>query len=199
MMTVLKTLFAATIVLVVSALVFAYSGFYNIAADEPHVAVVDWLFETTRERAIETRLDGVVVPSDFQDEVRVDRGAQAYVAMCQQCHLAPGTPPTPLHRGLNPKPPKLEHATSHGPHYLFWTIKHGIKMTGMPAWGESHSDDELWDIVAFLQIMPELASHEYLQLLQATESHVHDHQGTHEAPEEGSSEQDDPQPDGHDH
>lgn len=82
------------------------------------------------------------------------RRAQGCAAMYQECHLGPGVEPTPLHLGLNPTAPELLQAHDRGPKYLFWTIKHGIRMTGMPAWGVTHADEELWDVVAFLQRMP---------------------------------------------
>lgn len=43
----------------------------------------------------------------------------------------------------------------------FWTIKHGVKMTAMPAWGRTHSDPLIWDLVAFLRRLPALSPAEY--------------------------------------
>lgn len=65
---------------------------------------------------------------------------------------------TALREGLNPKPPRLtEHAAHHGLKEQFWIVKHGIKMTGMPAWGETHTDEELWDTVAFVSKSPKMS------------------------------------------
>jgi len=44
-------------------------------------------------------------------------------------------------------------------------VKHGIKITGMPAWGVTHSDKPLWDVVAFLQKLPELTPDQYRTLV----------------------------------
>lgn len=57
--------------------------------------------------------------------------------------------------GLYPQPPNLaQHRVAPGT--AFWVIKHGLKMTGMPAWGETHDDASIWSIVAFLQRRPDL-------------------------------------------
>lgn len=198
MMIVVKTLIAAVIVLI-AALVFIYSGIYNVAADEPHLGITERVFQTVRIKSIEARTDNIVVPDDLRSAERIRRGAQGYAAMCQECHLAPGVEPTPLYEGLNPKAPVLNHAVAHGTEYVFWTIKHGIKMTGMPAWGVTHGDGELWDITAFLHELPKLSAAEYAALTEGAEAHDHsahgagethgEHHETHEAAEEPVGEQ----------
>ncbi len=67
---------------------------------------------------------------------------------------------TPLREGLSPQPPDLTQARS-DPAEAFSVIKHGIKMSGMPAWGTSHDDDTLWSIVAFLDKLPRMTAQEY--------------------------------------
>lgn len=173
----LKTCFAAMVVFI-AALIFVQSGVYNVAADEPHLGVVARVLEAVRINSIEARADSVAVPDDLDSEERVRRGAQSYAAMCQECHLAPGIEPTPLHQGLNPVAPELDHAVIHGTRYMFWTIKHGIKMTGMPAWGATHADAELWDITAFLLTLPSLSAAEYSTLSEGAEEHDHGAHGT---------------------
>lgn len=160
---------------VIAALVVIYSGMYSVAADQSHWRATRWLLETTRTQSIKARLDDVVIPADLESQERVRRGAVGYVEMCQSCHLAPGVAPTPLHQGLSPEPPVLAeaHSHNHGPEYLFWIIKHGIKMTGMPAWGETHGEDELWDLVAFVQKLPALKQDEYRSLTTENSDNKH--------------------------
>jgi mono/diheme cytochrome c family protein len=55
----------------------------------------------------------------------------------------------------------------HTPPELFWILKHGIKMTGMPSWGD-HGDDELWAVVAFLQKLPSMTKEDYAKLVIAS-------------------------------
>ena len=152
------------LVLVAVALTaFVYSGLYNIAADEPHWRMTERVLALLRTRSIETRAADVSVP-DLADPKRVLVGAGQYAEMCQACHLAPGIADTPLRQGLYPKPPELARHRM-DPKESFWVIKHGIKMTGMPAWGASHGDDVLWSVVAFLQKLPELDAKQYRDLV----------------------------------
>ena len=43
---------------------------------------------------------------------------------------------------------------------LFWIVQNGIRMTGMPAFGPTHKDEEIWKIVAFLRHLPALTPEE---------------------------------------
>lgn len=52
-------------------------------------------------------------------------------------------------------------------------IKHGIKATGMPAWGKSMGDEHIWGMVAFLQQLPELDADDYRQLVASSDGHQH--------------------------
>ncbi|GGI16933.1 c-type cytochrome [Oxalicibacterium faecigallinarum] len=176
-MTVLKTLISVVVIAIVALLIFVYSGVYNVAADEPHLSVIRWAMETTRSNSVKRRDDSVTLPADWNSLQRVEQGAKSYAAMCQICHLAPGVEPTAIHKGLNPRPPRLsEEMSHHSPENLFWIVKHGIKMTGMPAWGVSHNDEELWGIVAFLKKLPEVSAQEYKAMSQSTSSgHGQDH------------------------
>jgi mono/diheme cytochrome c family protein len=91
--------------------------------------------------------------------------------MCAVCHLAPGMKRTEIARGLYPRAPELRRGADLTPAEEFWVVKHGLKMTGMPAWGVTHSDELLWDVVAFLQKLPELSAEEYQALVKSAPSH----------------------------
>jgi mono/diheme cytochrome c family protein len=84
--------------------------------------------------------------------------------MCTGCHLAPGMRESELRAGLYPKPPVL--ANEHvDPRHAFWIIKHGIKFTGMPAWGATHDDDTIWSIVAFVHKLPGMTPAQYKDIV----------------------------------
>lgn len=171
-MTVIKTLLVVVIVMILGTVGFVYSGIYNVAADEPYSAFARWALQTTRVRSIEVRKGHVPVPANLDTTERFQRGALDYAEMCEGCHLGPGVKPTPFHVGLKPEPPDLgKVAEERSAQYLFWTIKHGIKLTGMPAWGETHGDEELWDIVAFLEKLPQVSPGEYAQLSSGGHGH----------------------------
>lgn len=144
-----------------------YAGLYNVAADIPHTGPVFWLVETVRERSIAVRAADVVVPGDLGDPKRIASGAGQYAEMCSFCHLAPGMKRTEISRGLYPRAPELRRGSRSTPAEDFWVVKHGVKMTGMPAWGVTHNDEILWDVVAFLRKLPELTPEQYQALVKS--------------------------------
>ena len=164
------------LVLLGVAAVGIYAGLYNIAADVPHTRPVSWLFETVRDRSVATRARDIVVPNDLDDANRISKGAGQYAEMCSGCHLAPGMKRTEISRGLYPRAPELRRKTDLTPAEQFWIVKHGIKMTGMPAWGVTHDDELLWDVVAFVQKLPELTPEQYQTLVKnAPKYEDHEH------------------------
>ena len=161
----------ALVVFLAAAAVGIYAGVYNIAADVPHTQPVYWLFETVRERSVATRARHIVVPNDLDDATRITRGAGQYADMCSGCHLAPGMKRTEISRGLYPRAPELRRQTDLTPAEQFWIVKHGVKMTGMPAWGLTHDDELLWDVVAFVRKLPELTPEQYEALVKNAPEH----------------------------
>jgi mono/diheme cytochrome c family protein len=156
-----------------------YSGVYDIGADAPHLRPVFAVMEMFRERAIAAHAKGIVVPP-LDDPALLAEGAEHYAAMCGGCHLAPGESNTALRAGLYPQPPNF---SKHAPAAAeaFWVIKHGIKMTAMPAWGRSHNDQAIWGLVAFVRQLPELSPTQYTQLTGATNDLAHHHRDAHDA------------------
>jgi mono/diheme cytochrome c family protein len=158
----------------------AMLGAYNVAADSPHTAIVRDLIGYIRERSVELRAASISVPP-LADPRMIAAGASHYDAMCTGCHLAPGMEENEMRPGMNPKPPMLASLGRGDPREEFWIIKHGIKLTGMPAWGFTHTDGEIWNIVAFLQKMPSLSPEQYRVLTaSAADHHAHeDHDVDH--------------------
>jgi mono/diheme cytochrome c family protein len=154
---------AVIVVLLIPAglALFVYGGVYDIGADAPHTKPVFWMISQLRDRSIAVRARGIAPPADLAAPSRIATGAGLYGNLCTGCHLAPGMKKTELSKGLYPKPPQLAYGTDLTPGQEFWILKHGIKLTAMPSWGRTHSDDELWDIVAFLKKMPDLAPAQY--------------------------------------
>jgi mono/diheme cytochrome c family protein len=189
-MNVLKIAALALITLVLVALGILLSGVFNVAADDPHSAATRWLLEAARDRSIAARAGGITVPP-LGDPKQIAIGAEHYSQMCAKCHLAPGTESSDLRRGLYPRPPNLvEHASDLSPQETFWIIKHGLKMTGMPAWGATHDDDSIWAIVAFLHKLPELSPEAYRAIVgaQSADADPHEHAQHHQADEAGHGE-----------
>ena len=152
---------------------FVFSGLANVAASNPENALVEWVLSTTMKRSVSARARNIDAP-DLTDEGRIREGLSQYAGMCVDCHGAPGVEPSGFIRGLNPPAPILvEEVHEWDAAELFWITKHGVKMTGMPAFGHAHSDEEIWAMVAFLQHMPTLSPQEYLIELQEAGPHVH--------------------------
>jgi len=89
-------------------------------------------------------------------------GLSLFKTHCVACHGAPGVDPTEAGASLNPPAPGLTlprvQARSDGE--LKWIISNGIRMTGMPAFGPSRSDQEIWQLVTALRRLPHLTAEE---------------------------------------
>mgnify|MGYP002336439143 CR=1 FL=1 len=165
------TLAAGALLIAVVAAALVYMGSFDVAADKPHSQPVFWVMDTVRERSVAVRAADTV-PGDLADAKRIASGAAQYDEMCSLCHLAPGMKRTEISRGLYPRAPELRRKSELTPAEQFWVVKHGLKMTGMPAWGVTHNDDLLWDVVAFLRKLPELSADQYQTLVKsAPKSH----------------------------
>lgn len=184
-------LVAGSLLLLVAAGVAIYAGLYNVGADVPHTQPVYWLLDTVRERSVAARAQNIAVPKDLDDAKRISIGAGEYSEMCSGCHLAPGMKRTEISRGLYPRAPELRRNTDLTPAEQFWIVKHGLKMTGMAAWGVTHDDDLLWDVVAFVRKLPELTPEQYQTMVKDAPKHEeilrqmetggdHEHGGEHD-------------------
>ncbi len=181
-LTVLLTLLGAA---AIGAGVIHGGGLTNFAGDEPHAPLINGVIAFARERFIAARSEGIEVPNLDDPQMIADGGAH-YVPMCSGCHLGPGTEDTEIRRGLYPQPPKLAQPASYAggrdhsnrqkaAARQFWIVKHGIKLTGMPAWGATHDDQAIWGLVAFLQKLPEMSPEEFAALGESSGGRGHSH------------------------
>lgn len=159
-----------------------HAGLIHVGADRPHHPLVGMLLEWTRERSIMRESSAITPPANLADPARLRRGAGNYAAMCAGCHLAAGQESSELLVGLYPQPPNLAQAGQSmaiaDPSRLaarqFWVIKHGIAASGMPAWSKTGMEDEaIWDLVAFLSLLPTLSAEKYRQIVAASDGHSH--------------------------
>jgi mono/diheme cytochrome c family protein len=157
----MKTIAIFVVVLAAVGAGFIYSGTYNVGADEPHWPWVSKAIETLLDRSIEAHSAKVQQVPDLKDPKRIAEGAEHYSAMCTGCHLAPGMEDSEIRAGLYPQPPDLTEPNDLTPSEQFWVIKHGVKLTAMPAWGRTHEDDAIWGLVAFLQALPGMTPDAY--------------------------------------
>ena len=154
---------ALAIVVAVGATVYFFGGFYSVAATEAEPAPVAWALIKVREASV--RLHATEQPpASFNDAVAVPAGGRAYATRgCINCHGAPGVDWAKFSEGLRPDPPDLTKIVNdRTPAQLFWVVKNGIKMTGMPGFGATGvSDPEIWQIVAFLKKLPSVSEADF--------------------------------------
>jgi mono/diheme cytochrome c family protein len=130
---------------------FVYSGLYDISATDQHTKPVYWLIEFTMRRSVAVRAKDTVTP-DLTRSDTIDRGFALYHANCAQCHGGPGVSPQPAVLGMMPVPAYLvPTGREWSAAEIRWVVKNGIKMTGMPAWKHRMTEDEIWQVVAFVK------------------------------------------------
>jgi mono/diheme cytochrome c family protein len=143
---------------------FVQSGVYDVSATNQHLAPTYWLIEATMRRAVARRAADIPVPGLDAPET-IARGHALYRTHCAQCHGAPGVAPEPFALGMTPRPaPLVQTAREWPPAEIFWVVKYGLKMTGMPAWEFRLADEAIWSVVAFVRELPRLSPREYALL-----------------------------------
>ena len=164
---IIQTVFATLGLLLVlgmlGAAAFVYAGVYDVAATKHHTGLTYHLLHYAMLRSVRTRADHIEAPPlDRPDRVR--NGMALYGEHCVQCHGAPGVSPEPFAFGLRPAPVNLvEPGKNWAAPQIYWIVKHGVKMTAMPGWQYRLTEDELWDLAAFVKRLPTLSPVEYKQ------------------------------------
>jgi cytochrome c553/cytochrome c5 len=114
--------------------------------------------------ALVGNLEQIDTPA-LDDPAMIRRGAAHYDRVCAACHASPDRPEQDQALDLSPPAPKLhERVDGRAPVTLFRTVKHGVRGSGMPAWPAAQRDDEIWSMVAFLRVLPNLDAATYRAL-----------------------------------
>lgn len=167
---------ATVLVLAIVGIGTVLSGIYDISASAPHTPPVRRMIGALTDRSIR-RHATTVDPLSGTDSSGLLVGITHYDEMCAVCHTAPGRKRTEIAAGMYPRPPRLTHEHEEwSDAQLFWIVKHGIKMSGMPAFGPTHSDDIIRDIVALVRRLPSMSPEQYHALLQQAEAEEHSHE-----------------------
>jgi mono/diheme cytochrome c family protein len=169
---------------------FVFTGAYNIGADAPHSRLVYSFTDQLRERSVASHSANIKVPADLNSPERIARGAGLYNEMCTGCHLGPGLEKSELSQGLYPQAPEFARGIDPTPAEQFWTIKHGVKLSAMPAWGKTHDDQLIWDMVAFIGKLPKMSPEQYRAAV-ASAPESHEEMMEHMPPMAGHNEQHD--------
>lgn len=165
--------FVALLLLIAVPLILMGTGVFNMAATQGPGALEATVAGWTVDRSVAMRAPEEINP--FQDNPEaIQSGMVHYRAMCLQCHGAPDVKSHEFAQGLNPAPPDLALAGKDWTDgELFWIAKHGIRMTGMPAFDRTHSDEELWKIVAFVRELDNLSEEQVAALREGEEADHH--------------------------
>ena len=136
-----------------------FSGLFNVAATVADSPPLRWMFVTVREGSIKFHARDIQAPR-VADAQHLANGFKVYREDCVMCHTPVGRQPTPMALGFNPQAPSFEE-NDMTVAQLFWVAKNGIRFTGMPAWGPSRSDQDLWDAVGFVMTLPKMSAADY--------------------------------------
>jgi mono/diheme cytochrome c family protein len=120
------------------------------------------------------------------DEAAYTTGAAVYKMNCAVCHGLPGVPPTPIAKGEYPKPPQLfsGHGVTDDPAgETYWKVANGIRLTGMPAFSQSLSETQMWQVSLLLKnadklpasVQQDLGGGMQPQASTGRSAHQHDH------------------------
>jgi cytochrome c553 len=158
------TLTLAGVATVAGALLVAVSGVVPIKASSGHWSITERFLQFSKTRSIATHSSFIDTPA-LDDPSLVLRGAGHFDLGCRPCHGAPPGDVPRIAEFMLPPPPDLTRIVPRRtPPELFYVVKHGIKLTGMPAWTAQQRDDEVWAIVAFLRRLPDMTAKEYRTL-----------------------------------
>jgi mono/diheme cytochrome c family protein len=153
-----------TVLGVIAGVVFFFGGMFNVAASEEDPALVSWTLERIRIISIRQHATDMP-PGSLDDQKLIEAGAKSFRERgCVQCHGGPGVDEAKFADGLNPSPPDLKAAPANAllPQEVFWVVKNGIRMTGMPSFGAAEVPDaEIWSIVAFVKKLPMVSESDY--------------------------------------
>ena len=145
--------FISAIVVIIAGITgFVFSGIYNVSAMVPHWSITSDILEEARDQSISYHSKDIDVPL-LNDHKMEEAGFHHFQDTCRFCHGAPGVVRDEFAQGLYPSPPDLASSDvlqEMNDAEIFWIVKNGLKMTGMPAFGVTHSDSEIWDMVAFI-------------------------------------------------
>lgn len=166
--TVLVTLLACASGGALVGVLVLQSGWYNIGATRQHWQPVYSVLEQGMHKSVRHHARAVRLPAALpatQARAQLLSGAALYRQHCVQCHGAPGVAQAAIGQSMQPVPgPLVDAARRWQKNELYWITRHGIKMSGMPAWGHHLDEAQLWSLVAFLGQLPSLGAQDYAAL-----------------------------------
>ncbi len=150
MKTFLLGLIIGIVLLPVCAFLYVWLGYAPVATAAPPLPLERKLTHMALDARIAKEAPKTSpVPPTAEN---VMAGAQTYRTDCAVCHGTPSEPQTDIAKGMFPNPPALfKHGVTDDPvGETYWKVKNGIRLTGMPAFGKSLTDEQVWQVAQFL-------------------------------------------------
>jgi len=139
------------IAIAVGAIAITHLGLYPIGADNPPGALERVLASRAMDVYAEKHKPQGNNPTAITP-ANLTEGAKEYEEHCAFCHGGAKAKISPMRDSFSPPVPQLINRIPHDDDaWLFWVTKHGVRMTGMPAWTGILSDEETWKVVAFIK------------------------------------------------
>jgi mono/diheme cytochrome c family protein len=136
------------------------------ARDQPS-AFEQWIARSARSAAIPSDAKGEANQAGNSTEALAEARAH-WADHCAVCHANDGSGDTEMGKHLYPPAPDMRAAETQkmSDGELFYIIRNGIRLTGMPAWGSGsdHDSDASWKLVRFIRHLPKLTADEVLEM-----------------------------------
>lgn len=146
--------FATLVVLGLGAYLAVQAGLLPANADARPSRLERWLARASLHASLEREAPKISNPLAL-DDANLVAGIRLYAANCAVCHGAADGKPSNVALGLYQKPPQLaKDGVEDDPDGVtYWKVEHGIRLTGMPAFGKALDDRQLWQLTLFLKHM----------------------------------------------
>ncbi|HXW54990.1 MAG TPA: c-type cytochrome [Candidatus Cybelea sp.] len=146
----------AALVLIASLLWYTRTGRVDFTADQTPSSFERWFAGGVSDASVERHAPNLKNPVPPTAE-NIVAGAQLYLNHCAGCHGTSQNPESQFARSFNPPVPCFFKDSPDMPeNQNFYIIEHGIRWTGMPAWGKTLNQNQIWQIVTFLSSIPNL-------------------------------------------
>ena len=145
----------AIIVVAVALLVIAAMSF-NLAALQSPGRFETRVADLSKGFLINRASRHGIPPRAVNTKASIAAGGEHYGLDCSVCHSDDGRGQTPVGEWMYPRASDLtsKRVQSYSDQELFWIIRNGIRLSGMPAFGEVETPDHIWDLVNYLRTLP---------------------------------------------
>jgi mono/diheme cytochrome c family protein len=154
----MKRILMLGLVLLAAGTLFAWIVFSNFSmASMPEPGKNETYLATRAKHLLINRAARAGIPPRPLDRVAsAKEGDNAYTMRCTMCHGEDGRTLSPMGRWMYPRAADLTSPAvqSYSDQELFWVVKNGVRLSGMPAFGKLETDDHIWNVVDYIRTLP---------------------------------------------